>query len=74
MCFGRSSPKPPPPPAPPPAQAPVTANTVDFDAVDTDSSKLRKNKSGKKQFRVKPQQNTLGTPMSTAGSGLTIPK
>jgi hypothetical protein len=73
MCFGSKAPSPPPPPAPPPAQAPTVANTVDFDAVDTDSAKLRNKKRGKGGLRIDRTQNSLGTPMSAAGSGLTIP-
>lgn len=74
MCIGGSTPKAPPPPAPPPAQAPAKPSTVDFDAVETDSAKLKKNAAGKKKFRVKPTQNTLGTFQGAAGSGLSIPK
>jgi len=72
MCFGSKAPSPPPPPAPPPAQAPVKPSVVDFEAVDTDSGKMKKLAAGKKQFRVKPKQNSLGTNLS--GTGLTIPK
>lgn len=76
MCVGPFKPKTPaapPPPAPPPAQAPLSAKTVDFDAVDTDSEALAKKKKGKDQFKVQPKQNALGTNL-VAGSGLSIPK
>jgi len=72
MCFGSKAPSPPPPPAPPPAQAPVQANTVDFDAVGTDSAKLRNRKEGKSGLRIDLNQNNLGTNLGS-GTGLTIP-
>jgi len=73
MCLGSKAPAPPPPPAPPPAQAPAKPSVVDFNAVDSESEKNKRKAAGKKKFRVKPSQNSLGTFTGNAGSGLSIP-
>ena len=73
MCIGGSTPKAPPPPAPPPAMAPAKPSVVDFNAVDTDAAKMKKKAAGKKKFRNKPNQNTLGTFTGASGTGLSIP-
>lgn len=74
MCMGAKTPSAPPPPAPAPAQAAAKPSVVDFNAVDTDAQKLKKKSAGKKKFRNKPSQNTIGTFQGASGSGLTIPK
>ena len=61
MCIGPFKPK-----------TPATAVDVDFNAVDTDSERLKNKAKGKGGLRNPPKQNALGSDI-TKGTGLNIP-